>query len=186
MSTTSIPQPRVWERAGSGDLRGVEVCLARGVNVNEDQDGSFCGALHWAVTNDRRPVAKLLLGAGANPNARSVWQSTPTMAAAKNSNAEVLRALLTAGGDVTAVDMWGKTALFHAVEAQLEGEKRDNVDVLLGHPGVDLGHRRDRKTAAQLARSLGFDSMAAAIEEAVRSAFTWFSFSFDPERQVTG
>jgi cytohesin len=61
-------------------------------------------------------VIRLLLAAGADPNAVDFEGATPLMYAAKVERPEVLRALLAAGADPDAQDAQGRTALMYAAD----------------------------------------------------------------------
>ena len=76
--------------------------------------------LHSAVADDAGEVTKdlvrMLLDAGADPNARSSTDGTPMHTAAFTGNVPVLEMLLAAGGDANARDRKDRTPLDHARE----------------------------------------------------------------------
>lgn len=78
------------------------------------RDGGF-SALHSAVADDEGPAAKeivrMLLAAGADPNARSASGGTPLHTAAFTGNTAILQMLLAAGADPTLADDKGHTPL---------------------------------------------------------------------------
>lgn len=71
--------------------------------------------LHSAVADDEgvavKEIVRMLLDAGADPNAQSESGGTPVHTAAFTGNVDVLKMLLAAGGDPTIADKKGKTAL---------------------------------------------------------------------------
>lgn len=71
--------------------------------------------LHSAVANDAAPVEKeivrMLLEAGADPNARSAGGGTPLHSAAHTGDIPVLQLLLASGGDPAITDVGGRTPL---------------------------------------------------------------------------
>ncbi len=77
--------------------------------------------LHSAVADDSSStdvddLVKMLLDAGADPNAASASGDTPLHTAGFTGNVTVVRMLLEAGGDANATDGKGFTALDHARE----------------------------------------------------------------------
>jgi uncharacterized protein len=63
---------------------------------------------------DRREVVELLLGAGADVNARAPFRDTPLMRAAANGAVGTMTVLLDRGADVNAVTAQGESALSYA------------------------------------------------------------------------
>jgi ankyrin repeat protein len=74
--------------------------------------------LHSAVADDAgsdvKDLVRMLLEAGADPNARSATEGTPVHTAAFTGNVPVLEMLLAAGGDANAADRKGFTPLDYA------------------------------------------------------------------------
>ena len=83
------------------------------------RNGGFT-ALHSAVADDEgtatKDIARMLLDAGADPNARSASGGTPLHTAAFTGNIPVIQMLLTAGGDPDIADNKGHTPLDTARE----------------------------------------------------------------------
>ncbi len=94
--------------------------------------------LHSAVADDAgaaaKEIVKLLLDAGADPNARSATDGTPLHTAAFTGSVEIVRLLLAAGGDPEAPDQKGVTPL------DLARERRHSEAAALLHDAV-LGRR---------------------------------------------
>ena len=71
--------------------------------------------LHSAVADDAgddvKELVRMLLDAGADPNARSATDGTPLHTAAFTGNISVLETLLAAGGDASAPDKKGNSPL---------------------------------------------------------------------------
>ena len=86
----------------AGDRETVRRLVKQPALVNmSEADGTT--ALHWAVRADDLETAKLLLSAGANPNAANRYGVPPLSLAAENSNAPdsktMVESLLKAGAD---------------------------------------------------------------------------------------
>jgi ankyrin repeat protein len=106
----------------------VRLLLAAGANPNRACETTGETPLHGAVTNkdlDRRPLVKLLLDYGADPNSKtkpgiltySFWRDartrgeTPLHRAAAYSPVEIIKMLLDASGDTTIRDINGDSPL---------------------------------------------------------------------------
>jgi ankyrin repeat protein len=74
--------------------------------------------LHYAARHDHVEVARLLLQAGAEVNAREANQITPLLMAISNNNMAVAHFLLQHGGDVNAADWYGRSPLWEAVNVR--------------------------------------------------------------------
>nr|MDQ3070580.1 ankyrin repeat domain-containing protein [Acidobacteriota bacterium] len=67
-------------------------------------------ALHAAVAADETRIARVLLDAGADVNARQQMDYTPLMGAAANARGDLLDLLLARGADPSLTTTAGKTA----------------------------------------------------------------------------
>jgi len=118
-----------------GYIEVIQLLLAKGADVNAalpNRQGtsmigfSRCGlglprrqtALHIAACLHDPMVAKLLLNAGANPDARDQNEQTPLHHAAFCSAVEVAKLLLDAGASVAARDGLGRTPLHWAADIE--------------------------------------------------------------------
>jgi uncharacterized protein len=109
---TGDPPPPLVSAARSRDSSRVLELLSSTTRaeVNKpSKDGTT--ALHWAVYNDDLALVDRLLAAGADPNVRNDYNSTPLGEAAVVGNAAVIKKLLKAGADVEAPNADGQTAL---------------------------------------------------------------------------
>ncbi|HVH28006.1 MAG TPA: ankyrin repeat domain-containing protein [Vicinamibacterales bacterium] len=101
------------EAAMKRDAAAVRALLAQRVDVNAPgNDGT--PALHWAVRTDELEMARLLLGAGADPKQANRYGVTPLFLACANGNEAMIRLLLDAGADPNATDPTGETPLMEA------------------------------------------------------------------------
>ncbi|MGC1459044.1 MAG: ankyrin repeat domain-containing protein [Steroidobacteraceae bacterium] len=98
--------------ARSNDNAAVRDLLAAQPRPDVNQhtaDGT--SALHWAVYHGDEDLVAKLLAAGANPNARNDYGSTPMAEAAIRGDVKLLRTLLAAGADVESPNADGQTSL---------------------------------------------------------------------------
>lgn len=99
---------------GEGILRG-GVPADRG--RREPQPGGLT-PLHYAARHNHVQVAKHLIAAGAEVNAREANDITPLLMAISNNNVAAAHFLLAAGGDVNAQDWYGRSPLWEAVNVR--------------------------------------------------------------------
>jgi ankyrin repeat protein len=95
----------------------VTFLIARGAQVDARGTGWMTGTpLHSAASSDRIEVARVLLDAGAAPDARQSGGWTPLHAAAHNGSHDLVAMLVAAGAERGAVNDEGKTSLDLAVD----------------------------------------------------------------------
>lgn len=100
-----------------GHPDAVRLLLGRGAEVDAFGRGWMTGtALHSAVSRMRAEVVRLLLEAGANPNARQSTGWTPLHGAASNGDEAGAGLLLDAGADPAATNDEGRGVLELAEE----------------------------------------------------------------------
>lgn len=100
------------EMAEYQDWNGVQSSIST-EDINAVQPDGMT-ALFWAVYYDKTDVARLLLNAGANPNAESRYGLTPLIQAAMNGNSDMITMLLDAGADANASTPEGDNAILNA------------------------------------------------------------------------
>jgi ankyrin repeat protein len=88
---------------------GVAFCLQHGFNVNQLDGEMGTTPLHYACKLNYLPVAKLLLEAGANPNAICKIDDTPIHCAVNNGNAELVDILIKHGANPNYTTDLGET-----------------------------------------------------------------------------
>ncbi len=99
---------------GVGIIRG-GVPADRG--RREPQPGGLT-PLHYAARQNHMEVAKLLIAAGADVNAREANDITPLLMAISNNSIATAHYLLERGGSVNAADWYGRTPLWEAVNVR--------------------------------------------------------------------
>ena len=104
----------VADAAMQEDAATVVALLQQGTDVNRAQ-GDGMTALHWAAEHGDQDLTARLLKAGANPGAGTrIGQHTPLHLAAKAGHASVLRLLVNAKADVSALTTTGAAPLHFA------------------------------------------------------------------------
>src|SRR4051812_41406353 len=111
---------RIAARCGRGDVLKALIDAGAAINLNIAE---LNGALALAATSDVATV-KLLLKAGADPNAADASKTTVLMVAAEHGRPESVKALIDAGAELNAVNDNGWTAIMNANDVE-------NVRVLL-------------------------------------------------------
>ncbi len=104
-------------------LKNTKILIDKGTNLNEvDKEGRT--PLSIASRTDSREAVRLLIGTGADVDARDEDKRTALMWASMfNENPEMIQLLIDAGADVNARDDTGRTALTYAL-------RRDNKEVI--------------------------------------------------------
>lgn len=104
---------RVLDAVKRGDAAGLARLVSLKADVNAgDPDGTT--ALHWAVRDNRREMARALLRAGAAANTANRYGVTPLRLAAQNGDVAMIGLLIEAGANVNAASGEGETVLMTA------------------------------------------------------------------------
>ncbi|WP_306327747.1 ankyrin repeat domain-containing protein, partial [Streptomyces venezuelae] len=89
-----------------------------------------------AARNDHVAVARVLLAAGADPNAQDDRRDSPWLVTGVTGGVAMMRALLTAGPDLTLTNRYGGTALIPAAERGHVAYVR----AVLAETSIDVDH----------------------------------------------
>jgi ankyrin repeat protein len=167
----------------SNDPRVVKVLLAAAEEAGgaaavkaalntPDKDGNT--ALHFAATagNAGGSMVKLVLAAGADPDAAGKNQRTALHTATNGNHLQLMHQLLAAGAQVDAADKWGQTCLHYAIRDQ----HLDAARVLI-RAGAAHAADNQQRTPLHVAASQSLDTAAVQLllsaGAAVNAADSW-------------
>ena len=126
--TTVGPEPPFRPNGGTQG-KGVEKAPKRGMRAAIPGGKT---ALHYAARDGHLSTVQVLLDAGAVLDDRDPNGITPLLYAASNDRVEVARLLIARGADVNAVDWYGRSSLWCAIDVR----NRDTPQPAMG-PGTD-------------------------------------------------
>lgn len=143
----------------------------------------LAAASSWDGDPDRATMVALALHRGADPNARDRWGRTPLWIAAATGSPDMMRALVAAGADVNATDRRIRVgfpgAAFPPLLALCEGRlwspgRHERLQILLGHPAVDLKTPVLGRTLVEVLYRWGMDAAAAMVHVEVGARFFFY------------
>jgi ankyrin repeat protein len=160
----------LFEAAGNDDLDKVRALLERGADVNAAQ-GDGMTALHHAARTGNRAMAELLVGAGADLEARTrLGAHTPLHVASASGRAAVVAFLVAAGADVSALTTTGATPLHFA---SASGSSDAVAALLSGGAQVDPREPVWGQTPLMFAAAAGWtEAIEALLEKGANPALT--------------
>ncbi len=157
------PALDIFEAAAFGDAQRVAALVVADATLLSAYSPDGWTALHLAAFFGQRDTALVLIGLGANLEARSTnpMQNTPLHAGIAGAGGEHLAPLLLAlGADPKIVGGSGVTALHLAATRGFEALVR----LLIARGATRSDQTEDGKTAAELARERGHLATAAVLE----------------------
>jgi len=110
------PQKLIIKAAKQGNVAALKALLSADASLINERDSDGSTPLHCATWKGHHDVVAFLLEAGADVNVHNQnehWGTTPLHAAAHANQASIARLLLQHGADTKALDMEGRTPLFH-------------------------------------------------------------------------
>jgi len=125
MARTRIGPEPPFRRIGGTQGKGVEKSPARGARPAIPGGKT---PLHFAARDGHLEVVRELLDAGAEIEDRDPNDITPLLLAASNDRVAVARLLLERGADIQAIDWYGRTSLYAAIDVR----NRDSPDPAAG------------------------------------------------------
>ena len=160
-SKSEVPNITIHEAAGDGNIEVVIQHLDAGIDVNAKQGIPEWTPLHLASQFNRKEVAELLIGKGANVNAKDLSVRTPLHLASLHGCKEVAELLIRKGADMNAKDQGGKTPLDWAImrkhtetaallrkQGGKTGSKSEAPDITIHEAAGDGNHDEVKKLFA--------------------------------------
>jgi ankyrin repeat protein len=189
------PEDPLVNAAFKDDLDLVRQLVLSTPDLNLSDKATDQTALAYAIENGNREMVRILLGAGADINARNRAGQTALMSLDRKANLDLVRDLLRAGADVNVRDQRGETPLLSAATsssfaviqelvsygAGMDAKNNEGTTVLMRAAensdfqvaklllkfGVDVNARDDnQETALLIAARWGSASTARALIDA--------------------
>lgn len=138
-----------------GNLEATQKYIATGSDLNQKDPLGGSTPLVVAAVFGQTEVAKVLIGAGADLNARNNEGSTALISAAFFCHSEIVELLLAKGADKTVRNRFGSTAL-DTVSGPFEEVKGayDIFGATLGPLGLKLDYEKIKATRPKIAALL--------------------------------
>ena len=119
------------EAAKKGDTQKVQALLAKGEDVNAEDDETGHTALQWAAHKGHTDTVQAMLAEERVSTLKAQLASALGCAASKKGNIEIVQALLSHGTDVNAKNRDGDTALTLAKSNRNEWEDTKKLYALM-------------------------------------------------------
>ena len=155
---TTHPDDELLAAATAGDTLRVTAALADHASV-EARDRHRRTPLLLAATHDHVEVARLLVQAGADPNAMDDRHDTPWLVTGVTGSVAMLEVLLPAGADLTIRNRYGGVSVIPASErGHIEYVRR------VVHTDIDVNHLNDLHWTALLETVILGDGSPTYVE----------------------
>jgi hypothetical protein len=163
MQTKDILDKSLLEAVQAGDSILTQFVLNAGADVNgKEKLGGGYTPLHWAVFQDDKNSAELLLGYGADVNKATKLGNTPLNTATSSGKKNIVELLLNAGAAINQTNNIGDTPLYRAAA---NGHK-EIVELLL-NAGADVNNPADKhgNTPLSIAVSRGYEDIVKLLRK---------------------
>jgi hypothetical protein len=143
------PQNVVFDKLREGNHAALAAALRADSHAVEWRDSLGYTLLHWAAAVDDDTAVRILLDAGANPNARDIRGQTPLHVAAMSqirSGDVLIKTLLARGASADATDARGATPLQIARGV----ERSDLAQALLAAGATEPAHAKPVREATDV------------------------------------
>lgn len=154
-----VPEEPLVSAVKQGDRLAVQGLLATGSDVNVLDKGVDKTPLMEAVATNNLELVQLLLGAGAQVNARNEYGQTALMELGDEATPELVRTLVTAGARLNLRDKDGDGALLNLAR----WGKADTLRALLEAGAQVNARNNDGETALMLAAAAGESEKVKAL-----------------------
>eukprot|EP01045_Picozoa_sp_COSAG04_P010398 COSAG04_NODE_636_length_11710_cov_63.646973_4_plen_336_part_00 len=148
----------MYEALGEEDKAKADVAKGRPAGANEQ-------ALRGAAKGGKTAEVRMLLAAGADPDAADQWGQTALFKAAWAGHEEAVGALAEGGADLDKANDDGETALMGAAENGRSGAVRRLLELGADHTAVGTGGSFAGKIALEVAEREGKEEAAAVLRE---------------------
>ena len=133
----------LWTPAAIGDTRTLKARIDQGADINALLPEGGMTALAIAADFGQNDAVKMLLKAGADPDARNENQSTPSLGAAFFGRPDCLKTLLDAGADPNLADENGTTTFTAlAIPWELTKGIADLMQMPLDQGTLEIGREK--------------------------------------------
>ncbi|MFH1197299.1 MAG: ankyrin repeat domain-containing protein, partial [bacterium] len=141
---TNLSAQNIFTATVEGNLEKVKTLIDADTKLLQDIDELGNTPLHIAVANQKDNIAKYLIDAGSDVNAKSNSGETPLHIAAKMRNSDLAALLILKGAFVDVTDASGYTPLSNAIQhhstMDIESGKLETIKILLEN-GADINKR---------------------------------------------
>ena len=147
-----------FELCKSGTAWQVKNAIRTGAKINTKDEQNRTALMVAARWNRDSEVASVLLGAGADVNAREMFDFTALMYAAGHNTIKVVNTLLQAGAEVNAKEKNGMTVLMYAVKWSCRSIPTFEIVNVLLDAGAEVNARDKYGTTALMVAASSCDA----------------------------
>ena len=145
-----------------GTARQVKNAIRTDAKINARDEQNRTALMVAARWNRDSEVVSALLDAGADVNAREMFDFTALMYAAGHNTIEVINILLQAGAEVNAKEKNGMTVLMYVVKWSYRSIPTSEIVNVLLDAGAEVNARDECGTTALMVAAAGYDAEIVA------------------------